>query len=97
MEFAKRQGVRLFASVLVTGEFELTVPEVTAFEISGEIKPPLSAKDVILHVLGRFGPEGMKGRAAVFTGGGPMAGANLDERVVGALISWFFFTVLRVP
>ena len=68
------------SSVLATGEFELTVPEVAVFEISGHIKPPLSAKDVILHVLGRFGPEGMKGRAAVFTGEA-MAGASVDERM----------------
>lgn len=68
------------AQAIHTGSYSLVVPSVVAVEITGSIKLPLTAKDVILFLIGQFGIEGLKGRAVVF-GGEAITRASQADRM----------------
>lgn len=57
------------------GPFYLSSPEIVKIELKGKLRPWVSAKDVILEILRRFGVKGNVGR--VFEYGGPGV-KNLD-------------------
>jgi homoaconitase/3-isopropylmalate dehydratase large subunit len=63
-----------------SGIYQLTVPQVVAVEIDGKIELPLTAKDVILFLMGQFGIEGLKGKAVVFTGSA-LVNASVADRM----------------
>ena len=52
------------------GPFYLTCPKVTRVRLAGALRPGVSAKDVILHVLSIFGTKGNVGRVLEYTGPG---------------------------
>ncbi|MGE5654619.1 MAG: 3-isopropylmalate dehydratase large subunit, partial [Bacillota bacterium] len=68
------------AQAIHTGRYSLTVPSVVAVEIGGSIQLPLTAKDIILFLMGKFGVEGLKGRAVVF-GGEAVTHASVADRM----------------
>jgi 3-isopropylmalate/(R)-2-methylmalate dehydratase large subunit len=55
-------------SVMVTGEIWIKVPETVEMHWSGRLQPGLMAKDMILHMIGRFGLNGGEYQAIEFAG-----------------------------
>lgn len=56
------------AATMQSGTYTVTVPPVVLIHLDGRIIHPLSAKDVILWLLGQFGTKGFAGKAVVFAG-----------------------------
>jgi len=52
------------------GPFYLTCPKVTLVRLTGALKPGVSAKDVILKVLSKYGTKGNVGRVLEYAGPG---------------------------
>ena len=52
------------------GPFYLTTPKVTLVRLTGSLRPGVSAKDVILHVLSLYGTKGNVGRVLEYGGPG---------------------------
>jgi len=61
------------------GPFYLTCPKVTLVRLGGALKPGVSAKDVILKVLGVYGTQGNVGRVLEYGGPG-VAGLGVPAR-----------------
>ena len=79
--FAAGIGRTEMAAVWATGQIWLKVPETIAVEISGRIQPAVSAKDVILHIIGTVGADGASYKAVEF-GGEAVAQMTVAERMV---------------
>jgi len=60
---------------LATGRLWFRVPETIRFDLTGDLPPAVSWKDVILHLAGRFGAAAAQYRAIEFAG---PAAANAD-------------------
>ena len=58
------------AVALGGGPFYLTAPKVTLVRLTGSLRPGVSAKDVILHVLSIYGTKGNVGRVLEYGGPG---------------------------
>jgi aconitate hydratase len=58
------------AVAMAGGAFYLTSPKVTLVRLSGELRPGVSAKDVILKVLSVYGTNGNVGRVLEYGGSG---------------------------
>ncbi len=56
------------AAVMATGEIWLRVPQSFRIVISGSLPPSLSAKDVILYIIGDLGADGADYRSVEFSG-----------------------------
>ena len=66
--FATGIGATDMAAVLATGSIWLRVPEALKFDVSGELREFVSAKDLILHIIGVIGCDGATYKAMVFSG-----------------------------
>ncbi|MBA2840063.1 3-isopropylmalate/(R)-2-methylmalate dehydratase large subunit [Methanococcus maripaludis] len=66
--FATGIGSTDMAAVFATGELWFKVPETLYFNISGELKPEVMSKDVILSIIGMVGADGATYKAAQFAG-----------------------------
>ncbi|MGI6730908.1 MAG: aconitate hydratase [Anaerovoracaceae bacterium] len=58
------------AVAMAKGTYSLMVPKVINVELTGELKPWVSAKDVILHVLQKLTVKGGVGKIVEYTGEG---------------------------
>jgi 3-isopropylmalate/(R)-2-methylmalate dehydratase large subunit len=65
---------------LATGRLWFRVPETIRFELSGELQPSVSWKDVILYLAGRFGADAAQYKAMEF-GGEAAARADMSSRL----------------
>ena len=61
-------GATEMLGVLVTGEIWLKVPHTIAMDFSGEISRGVSAKDIMLFLIGRFGMDGGQYQAVEYRG-----------------------------
>ena len=61
-------GATEMLGVMVTGEIWLKVPHTIAMEFSGNFAPGVSAKDVMLSLIGRFGMDGGQYQAVEYRG-----------------------------
>ncbi|NOX21933.1 MAG: 3-isopropylmalate dehydratase large subunit [Actinobacteria bacterium] len=68
---------------LATGRLWFRVPETIRFEMTGDLLPGVSWKDVILHLAGRFGSDAAQYRAMEF-GGSAVKNANMSSRLTVA-------------
>ncbi|GMQ84987.1 MAG: homoaconitase large subunit [Acidimicrobiia bacterium] len=68
-------GTSEMVYALATGRLWFRVPETIRFELTGDLLPAVSWKDVILYLAGRFGADGAQYRAMEFAG---PAVANCD-------------------
>ena len=65
---------------LATGRLWFRVPETIRFELTGELAPAVSWKDVILHLAGTFGADAAQYRSMEF-GGPAIVGADMASRL----------------
>jgi 3-isopropylmalate/(R)-2-methylmalate dehydratase large subunit len=61
-------GATEMLGVLVTGEIWLKVPHTILMEFDGALQPGVSAKDVMLFLIGRFGLDGGQYQAVEYCG-----------------------------
>ena len=73
-------GSTEMAAVLATGKLWLRVPETIRVEINGQLPPLVSAKDIILKVIGAIGVEGANYRSVEFAGS-TVANLNIGQRM----------------
>ena len=84
------------AAAMATGTLDIEVPEVQAVFLEGKLSPGVSAKDVILFLIGQFGGGGLTDQAILFAGGW-VRQSTKDERMtisnmtieMGAMLSYF--------
>jgi len=61
------------------GAYSIVMPEIVNVRLIGKLRPFVSAKDIILEVLRRFGVKGGVGRVMEYTGDG-ILGLSVPER-----------------
>ncbi len=66
--FATGIGATEMAGVWTEGKLWFKVPSTLRIEVEGEFRPWISAKDLILHIIGRIGAAGADYRAVEFDG-----------------------------
>ena len=79
--FATGIGSSDLAAAFISGQMWLRVPETTKIWLEGALRPGVSAKDVILSLVGRLGQEGANYETLEFLGPGA-AGMSIDDRMV---------------
>ncbi|CAM3712719.1 3-isopropylmalate dehydratase large subunit [Bordetella sputigena] len=67
-------------AVMKTGKVWLRVPESARVELTGRLQPGVWAKDITLHMLGRFGAEGLNYIAIEYVGSAVSA-MEIDDRM----------------
>jgi 3-isopropylmalate/(R)-2-methylmalate dehydratase large subunit len=68
--FSTGVGSTDFAAAVLTGKGWFKVPETMRFDLTGELGPWVSGKDVILYIIGEIGVDGALYRAMEFAGVG---------------------------
>jgi 3-isopropylmalate/(R)-2-methylmalate dehydratase large subunit len=68
------------AAALALGETWLRVPETMRFELIGHLAPWVTAKDLILTIIGRIGVHGARSRAMEYAGPG-VSELSVDDRL----------------
>lgn len=66
--FSTGVGTTDMANIFATGDMWLRVPATLRFELTGTLPPYLSAKDVMLFILGHIGCDGAAGQVMEFHG-----------------------------
>lgn len=77
--FSTGVGSTDMAAGMVTGKAWFKVPSAIKFELIGELKPWVSGKDLILHIIGMIGVDGALYRSMEFCGEG-VKSLNMDDR-----------------
>lgn len=70
------------AVAMAKGTYSLTVPEVMGIKLKGSLKPWVSAKDVILHILKQLTVKGGVGKIIEYTGEGVSALSVTDRATI---------------
>jgi homoaconitate hydratase family protein len=78
--FSTGVGTTDMANILATGEMWLRVPETIVFELTGTLPEYISAKDIILFILGEIGCQGAIGKVMEFRGS-ILEKLSIDERM----------------
>lgn len=78
--FATGVGSTDAAIGYATGKAWFKVPESILFNIEGELKPGVTGKDIILHIIGMIGVDGALYAAMEFRGSA-IASLSMDERL----------------
>ena len=79
--FATGIGSTDMAMVFSTGELWFKVPETIQFNIEGNLKENVYAKDVILNIIGQIGADGATYKACEFSGD-TVANMTVSDRMV---------------
>ncbi|MDP9045055.1 MAG: aconitase family protein [Pseudomonadota bacterium] len=79
--FATGVGPADLAGVLYCGQLWLRVPATIRIDLSGRLRPGVSARDLALALVGRIGADGAAHRALEFGGPG-VARLDMDDRIV---------------
>ncbi len=66
--FSTGIGATEMAAVWATGELWMKVPQTFRFNLTGKLDEPVTAKDVILHLIGQMGADGCDYRCTEFVG-----------------------------
>ncbi|MBI3698488.1 MAG: 3-isopropylmalate dehydratase large subunit [Acidobacteria bacterium] len=66
--FATGIGATEMAGVWTEGKLWFKVPSTIRIEVAGELGPWISAKDLVLHIIGKLGADGADYRAVEFDG-----------------------------
>ena len=78
--FSTGVGSTDMAAGMATGELWFKVPEAIKFNITGKLRPYVSGKDVILHIIGMIGVDGALYKSMEFTGNG-LENLSMDDRL----------------
>ncbi len=78
--FSTGVGSTDMAAGMATGEAWFKVPSAIRFNVTGELKPYVSGKDVILHIIGQIGVDGALYKSMEFTGPG-LKNLSMDDRL----------------
>ncbi|RMG06647.1 MAG: aconitate hydratase [Planctomycetota bacterium] len=80
--YAYGVGTTEYAALCLSGVTSVTVPESIRFELVGELRPEVTAKDVMLHILATYARgDDRKTLARCMEFGGPgLRGLSMDER-----------------
>lgn len=73
-------GATEMLGVVVTGEIWLKVPQTIAMDFDGRLAPGVSAKDIMLFLIGRFGMDGGQYQAVEYRGAAIRA-LSMQERM----------------
>jgi len=84
--FSTGVGSTDMAAGMVTGEAWFKVPEAIRVRLTGTLRPMVSGKDVILHLIGRIGVDGALYQSIEYTGEG-IQGLSMDDRLCIANMS----------
>ena len=79
--FSTGIGSTDMAMVFAEGNLWFKVPETNRFEITGNLKENVYAKDVILHIIGRMGADGSTYKACEFAGD-TVSDMSISDRMV---------------
>lgn len=77
--FSTGVGSTDMAAAMVTGKVWFKVPSAIRFNLVGTLKPCLSGKDIILHIIGMIGVDGALYRSMEFFGEG-ISQLSMDDR-----------------
>ena len=77
--FSTGVGSTDMASGMATGKAWFKVPEAIRFNLTGSLKPWVSGKDVILHIIGKIGVDGALYKSMEFGGEG-LGSLSIDDR-----------------
>ena len=78
--FSTGVGSTDMAAGMATGKAWFKVPAAIRFHLTGELKPNVSGKDVILTIIGKIGVDGALYKSMEFTGPG-VASLSIDDRL----------------
>ncbi|MEO0927359.1 MAG: aconitase/3-isopropylmalate dehydratase large subunit family protein [Cyanobacteria bacterium J06643_13] len=78
--FSTGVGTTDMANILATGDMWLRVPGTIVFELEGKLPAGISAKDIMLFILGKIGCQGAIGKVLEFRGQA-IAQLSMDERM----------------
>jgi homoaconitate hydratase family protein len=78
--FSTGVGTTDMANILATGDMWLRVPGTIVFDLQGTLPEELSAKDIILFILGKIGCQGALGKVLEFRGS-IIEQLSIDERM----------------
>jgi len=68
------------AAVMMTGKLWFRVPQTIRIDLKGRLQPGVWAKDITLHMLGRFGAEGVN-YCAIEYAGSAVSAMEIDDRM----------------
>ncbi len=77
--FSTGVGSTDMAAGMATGKAWFKVPDAIKFNLTGKLKPYVSGKDVILHIIGLIGVDGALYKSMEFTGDG-LKNLTMDDR-----------------
>ena len=77
--FSTGVGSTDLTSGMATGQTWFKVPSALKFNLTGELQPNVSGKDVILHIIGMIGVDGALYKSMEFAGPG-VASLSMDDR-----------------
>jgi 3-isopropylmalate/(R)-2-methylmalate dehydratase large subunit len=77
--FSTGVGSTDMAAGMATGKAWFKVPSAIKFNLTGKLKPWVSGKDVILHIIGMIGVDGALYRSMEFSGEG-VSSLTMDDR-----------------
>ena len=78
--FSTGVGSTDMAAGMATGKCWFKVPAAIRFVLKGKLQPPVSGKDLILHIIGMIGVDGALYKSMEFTGPG-VASLSIDDRL----------------
>ncbi len=78
--FSTGVGSTDMAAGMATGQCWLKVPTAIRFVLSGELRPWVSGKDVILHIIGKTGVDGALYQSMEFSGPG-LKNLTMEDRL----------------
>lgn len=81
--FSTGVGSTDMAAGMAKGTCWFKVPSAIRFELTGELQPWVSGKDVILHIIGMIGVDGALYKSMEFGGSG-LASLSIDDRLTMA-------------
>ena len=78
--FSTGVGTTDMANILATGQMWIKVPQTIVIELTGTLPPHLSAKDIMLFILGKIGCQGAVSKVIEFRGS-IIEQLSMDERM----------------
>ena len=79
-------GSTEMAAVMALGSIDLEVPVTEVIAINGVLNPGVYAKDVILHVIGKFGTNGFTDKAVIFSGNAIISMNNEEKMTLANMM-----------